>query len=214
VNAVDERGGQVTTGVRAVLSHPLVYEIWSSMLGGRGARRMLLRDHARPASGERVLDLGCGPGDLRLDLPAQISYVGVDLSEDYIARARERFGADSEFRAGDATSIDHDLGDFDLVLVVGVLHHLDDAQVLDLFAGASRALRPGGRAMTVDPTLTDGQSRAARAVITRDRGQHVRGPEAYAGLAARSFEEVVPTVREDLLRIPYTHCVLECRAPM
>jgi SAM-dependent methyltransferase len=204
---------QVTTGVRSVLSRPQVYELWSRMVGGERGRSTLIREYVRPASGARILDLGCGPGELLEFLPESVSYVGIDISEDYIGRARERFGTRAEFQVGDATSIDRDLGDFDLVLAFGVLHHLDDDRAQDLFRGASRVLRQNGRVITVDPVFTPDQSRAARLVIERDRGQHVRAPNEYVALASQSLAQINMYVRDDLLYIPYTHCVLECRAP-
>ena len=205
---------EVTTGARAVLSHPIVYEVWSRVVGGRRGRSALVREYVRPAAEARVLDLGCGPGELLEYLPESVNYLGVDISPRYIARARARFGARAEFRNADATVIDDDLRDFDLVLAFGLLHHLDDAQSQNLFRGAERVLKPGGRTITVDPTLTANQSRAARAVIGRDRGQHVRAPEAYVALATPAFSQITAAVRTDLLRIPYTHCILECEVPM
>jgi SAM-dependent methyltransferase len=203
---------QITTGVRSVLSRPQVYELWSRMVGGERGRSTLVREYVRPISGARILDLGCGPGELLEFLPESVSYVGVDLSEDYIGRARERFGKRAEFYVGDATSINRDLGDFDLVLAFGVLHHLDDDQAQGLFRGASRVLRQNGRAITVDPVFAAGQGRAAHLVISRDRGQHVRDRAAYTALASASFPKVTSAVRDNLLRIPYTHCIIECEA--
>lgn len=203
---------QVTTGVRSVLSRPYVYELWSRIVGGEHGRSTLIREYVKPTSEARILDLGCGPGELLEFLPKSVSYVGIDLSEDYIGRARERFGKRAEFQVGDATSIDQNLGDFDLVLAFGVLHHLDDDQAQGLFRGASRVLRQNGRAITVDPVFVAEQSRAAHLVISRDRGQHVRDQAAYTALAAASFPKVTSAVRDNLLRIPYTHCIIECEA--
>lgn len=202
-----------TTGVRSVLSRPRVYELWSQMVGGEGGRSSLVREYVRPTSDARILDLGCGPGELLECLPESVTYVGVDISEDYIERARARFGTRAEFRVGDATSFDENLGSFDLVLAFGVLHHLDDVRAQGLFRAAAAVLGQKGRAVTVDPVFTSGQSRAARLVIARDRGQHVRNRDAYTALAAASFPKVTAAIRDDLLRIPYTHCILECEAP-
>jgi SAM-dependent methyltransferase len=159
-----------------------------------------------------VLDLGCGPGDLVRYL-GDVLYVGVDVSEAYIERAGRLYGDRAEFRVGDATRLDDDLRGFDLVLAFGVVHHLDDEGALRLFAGAADALVPGGRVVTVDPALADGQPRAARFVISRDRGNNVRTAEAYARLAEGALRDVTVRTRGDLLRIPYTHCVLEAQAP-
>jgi SAM-dependent methyltransferase len=203
--------GERSTGARAVLSVPLVYELWSRLVGGKRGRSTLVREHVRPRAGERVLDLGCGPGEL-LPFLGDVRYVGVDISEQYIARARERFGERAEFRVGDATRIGPDLRGFDLVIAFGVIHHLDDAGAVRLFRGAVDALPDGGRVVTVDPTYAPGQGRAARAVIARDRGQHVRGPKEYERLAREALSTVETVVRHDLLRIPYSHCILECRS--
>src|SRR5439155_7760463 len=121
-------------------------------------------------------------------LPDAADYVGIDISRDYVVRARERGGPRAQFRVGDATAIDPDLRGFDLVLAFGVLHHLDDLQGRRLFESAAAALRAGGRTVTVDPTLTRGQSWAARAVISRDRGRYVRTPEEYLALVPAAYE--------------------------
>lgn len=201
--------GEKSTGARAVLVRPAVYELWSRLVGGERGRTTLLREHVRSRPGARVLDLGCGPGEL-LPFLGDVSYVGIDLSAKYIARARARFGDRAELRVGDVGALDDDLRDFDLVTVVGVLHHVDDATARRLFAGAASALKPGGRCVSIDPTLVEGQPRVARAIIQADRGQHVRSPAAYAALAAEAFASVETVVRHDLLRMPYSHCVLEC----
>lgn len=196
-------------GARAILSNPRVYELWSRLVGGRRGRSTLVHEYVRPTPGARVLDLGCGPGELLGQL-GDVDYVGIDVSEEYIAQACRSFGDGAKFRVGDATSLDSDLHGFDLVLAFGVLHHLDDAAAERLLRGAAEALRPGGRFVAVDPTLVPGQSRAARFVVSGDRGEYVRAPKDYRRLAEPVFAEVRETVRSDLLRIPYTHCVLEC----
>jgi SAM-dependent methyltransferase len=201
---------EVTSGIRSVLSRPVVYEVWSRLVGGEHGRSTLIREYARPRPADRILDLGCGPGELLAYLPGGVSYLGVDISPDYIARAREQYGTRAEFRVGDATAFDPGDDRFDLVLAFGVLHHLDDDQTGGLLRAAARAVDPGGRVVTVDPVHAQGQSRAARAIISRDRGQHVRTGEGYAALAREVYPTVNSVVRHDLLRIPYSHCILQC----
>lgn len=196
--------------VRGILSRPWVYELFSRLVGGESARVTLVREHVRPWDGARILDLGCGPGTL-LGYLGDVEYVGIDVSEDYIAQARREFGDRAEFRVGDATHVDGDLQAFDLVLAFGVLHHLDDPEAARLFAHARRALKDGGRLVTLDNTLLpDEPRRIADRIVSWDRGEHVRSPSGYEQLAASAFSNVQATVHRDLLRMPYTHCVLEC----
>jgi SAM-dependent methyltransferase len=204
---------EVTTGVRSILSHPLIYESFSWLIGGERARTRLVEQHIRPEPGLRVLDIGCGPGEMLEYLPG-IGYCGIDISERYIERARRRF-ADraAEFRVGDGARIPPDLRGFDLALAIGVLHHLDDDRVRAMLSGVATALSPAGRFIAFDGVYIPGQSRVARAIIARDRGQHVRTEQEYVALARSSFGSVRPVIRHDLLRIPYTHLVLECAGP-
>ena len=174
---------------------------------------ILVRDHVLPWPDARVLDLGCGTGEL-LDFLGDVRYTGVDVSDDYIASAREHYGDRAEFVVSDATSVRLPVEEFDLVLAVGVLHHLDDAGARELFDVAASALRPSGRMITVDPAFVEDQGRLARFTIARDRGRNVRTPKAYQLLAADSFNTVGSVVRSDLIRIPYTHSVLECEQPI
>jgi hypothetical protein len=80
-----------------------------------------------------------------------------------------------------------------------------------MLRGGAEALGEGGRFVSVDPTLVPDQSRAARFIVSGDRGEHVRAPDGYRRLVEGVFHEVRDTVRSDLLRIPYTHCIVEAR---
>jgi SAM-dependent methyltransferase len=205
---------EVSSGLRAVLARPAIYELWSDLVGARRGRAGLVNRYVTPQPGDRILDLGCGPGELLSYLPDSVSYTGVDISPQYIAAARQRFRGRGEFEVGDASRYVASTRRFDRVVVFGVLHHLDDRQVASVFATAADIVAERGRMMTVDPVYAPGQSRIARAIIDRDRGQHVRDADSYAGLARAAWESVRVTVRHDLLRIPYSHCILEAQAPL
>jgi SAM-dependent methyltransferase len=99
---------------------------------------------------------------------------------------------------------------FDVVLALGVIHHLDDVEALQLFDIAYQALKPGGKLVTCDGVHAKGQSSSARYLIRRDRGNYVRDEEGYLRIASRVFRNIKSTIRSDLLRIPYTHLIMEC----
>lgn len=42
----------------------------------------------------------------------------------------------------------------------------------------------------------------------------MRTPEFYLAIAHRHFSDASATVLHDLLAVPYTHCIMEARAPL
>jgi hypothetical protein len=64
--------------------------------------------------------------------------------------------------------------------------------------------------ITNDGCHTAGQSAAERYLLSRDRGRFVRTQAEYEKLAHTWFPEVRANIRQDVLRIPYTHLILEC----
>ncbi len=199
---------QRTTGWRRVLSVPAVYRVAQRKIGSDEVRRSFVSDYLRPSPGDRVLDIGCGTGDLSALLP-DVEFVGHDPSSEYVESARATY-PDAEFHVGGVGEYDPDPGSFDICVAKGVLHHLDDDLAGVLFDEAIRGLRPGGRLVTMDPVFVDGQSPIARMLAARDRGENVRTPEGYVGLAGAHFASVEIDVRHDLLRVPYSHALMTC----
>lgn len=183
---------------------------------GIGADRIRYRclDEAELKPGDRVLDVGCGPAYYFDRLP-EVDYVGFDTSAPYVAYARRHFGDRGEFRCEILTG-DHlaGLGQFDAVLLFGLLHHLDDGQCATLLDLAARSLAPGGRVISCDPVLHPGQNRVSRWMSENDRGEYVRRPEAYDSMAGVSFGEVETHVLDTLSRIPTSHYMMRMAAPL
>lgn len=95
-----------------------------------------------PQPGERVLDVGCGTGDIGAFIAQRgASVVGIDASAEMIAAARERHPG-LDFRVHDATQLDFE-HEFDAVFSHATLHWVQPPD--DAIAGMRRALKPGGR---------------------------------------------------------------------
>lgn len=201
---------QVTTGIRSILSHPVVYGTFQNIMGAKSGRERVVREFIRPFPGIRILDLGCGPAEVLGSLPDDVAYVGYDMSPEYIAFARRKFANRGAFhcRLLEKAEVAM-LEPFDLVMGIGVLHHLDDSTARQFMAIARAALKKGGRIYTIDPCYAPGQNPIARFIISRDRGQHVRDTEGYLALTQGLHLEVSGTVTHQDW-IPYTHWNMEC----
>ena len=94
-----------------------------------------------------MLDVGCGPGRHARALAERgLRVLGVDVSEEFVALARDGAPPGAEFVVGDARELAHE-AEFDLVLsacqgafgLLGV-----DEQDAPVFDRMARAVRPGG----------------------------------------------------------------------
>ena len=193
---------------RRLLDAPLLYLASQFAMGAMRARRICVADYVRPAVGERVLDIGCGPGYVAAYYP-KVDYLGYDTDASYIRHANDRYGDRGVFRCGVLMAEEANaLGPFDVITLMGVLHHMDDATVLDVLRLARGALRPGGRLVALEGCYVPGQSPVAKWMLDNDRGKFVRDEAGYRKLADQVFGDVKLEVRHDLFFIPYTKAVI------
>jgi ubiquinone/menaquinone biosynthesis C-methylase UbiE len=106
-----------------------------------------LLPHLEP--GLRLLDVGCGPGTISLDLAERVApaeVIGVDNTAEVIAVAEgnrvERGVANITFRVGDVYALDFEDGSFDVVQAHQLLQHLSDP--VAALAEMRRVCRPEG----------------------------------------------------------------------
>jgi arsenite methyltransferase len=156
-------------------------------------RRALIRDALGAQPGERILDIGCGPGfyvaELLEEVGPQGAVVGLDASPQMLAVAANRCArhANAEFREADATSLPVEDGAFDRALCVQVLEYVQD--VPSALAEMHRALRPGGRLVVWDVdwgTVSWHASDPERmARVLRDWDAHLADPSLPRTLTAQ-----------------------------
>jgi SAM-dependent methyltransferase len=159
-----------------------------------------------------ILDVGCGTARVLAYLEG-VRYIGLEPSQQYVASARAHF-PDTEFLPVRFQDLDASTlrGHVDVVVAIGVLHHITDLEVLDLARTATDVLRPGGTFFSLDPAFVSGQHGLARLLARNDRGEHVRTPAHLASLIDQVFSRVDTEVRDDLRRYPYTQVLVRAKA--
>jgi SAM-dependent methyltransferase len=161
----------------------------------------------------RVLDIGCGPAvfwDRNRDFDG-LAYVGIEPNIAYVDDARARY-PDIELYVGTVSDVRNEVqGAFDLVVLEGVLHHIDDETARIALQFASERMAPNSRLVALDPVILERQNPVARALARLDRGRHVRTLAGYAQLAEAVFRDdlVSAEALSGVLRVPYNHSLLE-----
>jgi ubiquinone/menaquinone biosynthesis C-methylase UbiE len=161
----------------------------------------------KPESVYKVLDFGCGIGYHSIEFPKS-NYLGIEPLESCVRKANAMFSGDNRtFVLGDHREL-RKIPDssYDLIIAIGVLHHVDDVVMGEFLTESYRILRDGGRLTTLDPVIHNSQSKISKWVVKRDRGHYVRDEGEYK-LPVNSIFRIEPTVKiyNNLLRIPYDH---------
>jgi len=195
-------------GVKQLLNAPQVYQKFQEAGGFFGARQRSIQDYLNFEDGQRIIDVGCGPGFLANHLPKGIRYFGFDIDQTYIEYAKTHFSAKGSFYcevfdAERAAAI----GPADIVMMNGLIHHLDNDAARATLRAAHCALKRDGTVFTLDGCYRVGQSPIAHWLLRNDRGQFVRDEAGYRALLSSVFDDVTVHVREDLSWVPYTFAV-------
>jgi|SRR5580765_6923957 SAM-dependent methyltransferase len=202
------------TGLSAILSKPWVYDLFTSLVGKESSRIKLVQNYVRPYPGCRILEIGCGTGRILSYLPNSIAeYTGFDMNPLYIESAKKRWKGRDNCRffchkVEDAATLQP--GHYDIVLAVGIVHHLNDNEAAYLFDIAYQTLKLDGVLITYDNVYVENQNWFAKWLISRDRGRAVRTIEDYKRLAVQYFVDIEGNILHDALRIPYTIFIMRC----
>lgn len=109
--------------------------------------RQLILEMLADVEGQRVLDVGCGDGELACELAARGAIVtGIDSSIAMVEAAKiraARQGADIAFQVSRAEDLPFRDDQFDIVTAVTILCFVRNAT--PIFRESARVLRPGGR---------------------------------------------------------------------
>jgi ubiquinone/menaquinone biosynthesis C-methylase UbiE len=192
------KDGPQTNGV--ILHWAPHYDIFSNLLGmGTNHRnsRMVI-ELAKVKPGDRVLDVGCGPGSLTLTAQSYAGpsgkVYGIDASPEMIEAARKkaaRAGLAVTFEVGLIEELAFPEASFDVVISRLAIHHLPDDLKHRGFSEFLRVLKPGGHLLIADFKPPDNPllSHITSALV----GAHMMQSDVWrlpAMLASAGFVEV------------------------
>ena len=209
------RAGSVErrTGAYRLLEAAQPYAVLQRALGAQRVQKALIERFLQFEPGMRILDVGAGTGTLHAVLP-ECQYTALEPNRTYVVRMREELvGPGITVIQGTTSDIPDIPGEFDRVVMMALLHHLDDVTAMDAFSAAASLLAPGGRVVTMDNCFHRGQSPIARWLAKMDRGANVREVAEYAALATPAFADVRSSLSTGLLRVPYSHVWVTASGP-
>ena len=152
------------------------YDPIQRLMGGEAAKQQLI-EQAGLQPGQRVLDVGCGTGDLLVlikRLHPDVAVSGLDPDPKALARARrklEKAGLSGQLDQGFSDQLPYEDGSMDRVFSSFMFHHLAPDEKAKTLAEIRRVLSPAGRLHLLDfGQSTDGHDHGliARLLHSRD----------------------------------------------
>ena len=176
-----------------------------------------LLESTGPHPQDRVLDVGCGSGQLAVALAPLVAHVtGVDLTPAMLDQARAlqaKAGvANVDWKQGDSLRLPVPDGAFDLVVSRSMFHHAADP--LGTLSEMRRACAPGGRIAVLDLTPDADKAAAFDALELLRDPSHARAlpPEELRGLGAQlGLQEI--TARPHAAELPIEVVLATSRPP-
>jgi len=170
----------------AIMEQTLAYRLWQAPFAEKKFEPVLA--HNDLSRVRRVLDVGCGPGTNTHHF-ADAEYLGIDLSEKYIADARRRHKRN--FLVADVTTYTASPEErYDFIFVNSFLHHIDTPNNERILAHLSTLLTEDGHVHILDLVLPKDRA-LARLLARWDRGKFSRPLEEWRELFTGIFEPVV-----------------------
>lgn len=166
----------------------------------------------------KVLDVGCGFGLFGCYFSAlypELLYCGYDINADRVEMANKAAAhlglKNTKFYAQDADTLTLE-NQFDAVMMIDLLHHLDDDSKLSLLSKCSEHLVPDGRLIIKDITTYSGSrlmfTWALDVLMTRGFEMWYWDEKKFLSVLHNFFNRVDTFPISDLL--PYPHIVYLC----
>lgn len=149
----------------------------------------LMNDWGLLAANPTVLDVGCGTGHYAHITDGE--YLGIDLNEQYIERARILNGGDTKrFKVMSVNEVSELNKEYDLILMVDILHHIAQEQCKELLTSIARMTTR--HVVSFEPLL-DQTNPVGRWMIRSDRGKYMRSARELHELLIGAGLDVIKT---------------------
>lgn len=146
-------------------------------LNFRKQKQLIGETIGKNSKDKKILDIGCGTGAFAR-LFDKNNYFGIDILPEYIEYAKKN--CKGSFQIMDATDLKFPNEHFDRILIMAVLHHLNDEDSRKVIEEAKRVLKPNGRILIMeDAKIPRLENSLSRFVQKFDKGEFIRTPEKY-----------------------------------
>jgi len=113
--------------ISKIFDNPYLYNLAQFLLGRDFYK--VAAFHIKKLPHGSIIEIGCGTGKLLKHISVD-RYLGVDMNEDYIRHARNKYKKNGvAFLVEDANNLKKINGNFDLLIMFNIIHHLSEKEL-------------------------------------------------------------------------------------
>lgn len=186
-----------------LLSNEKVYDVFQSCVGSYRFRNRFITS-LDLSKKSQVIELGCGTG-ISLETIDTSRYTGIDLSQEYLDKARSRNDMATLIRGdvSDASTFKNLFaGKSDSILALALWHHLNDNQLYKTLVNVSKIAQTGTKVYFLDPFIDKMTSKPAAWVAKNDRGKYLRSVIELSEIANMAGFKVKYQISRKEIHIP------------
>ena len=191
-----------------ILSNTYIYICFQKLMSATYIRKNFVKKHIK--KGYNVLDVGSGPSSILSDLP-EINYYGYDINSSYIKYAKKKYH-NKKFHFFCKKLNKHQISKcpkFDCVLLLGLLHHLNDKEFISTIRLIKNSLKKNGKILILDNIIIENQNFISKFLINNDKGDNVRSLDQFKLILKKNFNKIKFEVINQKF-IPYTWLKIIC----
>ncbi len=201
---------QRTSKIYNLINSPLFYIFFQKIMSGTSFRKKIIIKNIKNSK-VKVLDIGCGPAEVLNYIPNSV-YYGYDIDPRSINYAKKKYKDKNHhfFCKKFGKSEIKKLPKIDYVILFGIVHHLNDEEVKNLFELCKKVMKKNAVLLTEDPILIKNQNPIARFLIKNDRGMNIREKSNYLKLVNVYFKNIRAKITHQFF-VPYTWFSTICK---
>ena len=163
-----------------ILENPFVFQLQQKVCNNYDAVFDEFSDYLK-IKNQSIIEIGCSTANCASEIVDMNNdyYVGVDLDQNYIERAKKNAPLGNFFKM-DARKLSFGNSQFDIAVFNGVIHHMDDELILSCLSEVQRVLKENGKILISEPVFSRGI--LSTILLKLDRGNFIRKQEEYKNL--------------------------------
>ncbi len=206
--------------MKSILKYHFFYNLYQNLIGsGSFLKRYVetfILPEIRDKNSVKIIDIGCGTGNIVPYIPHNCEYTGVDVSENYIKYLKKKYSHKKNINfikqnVKEPLSFNEK---YDIIISEALIASLNDTNFELLLTEMKNFLKKGGKIVISDMNYKESHCAFEKFLLKNERGCYIRGQDDYKRIIEKYFTIEKTTEINKVYWFPYHKIAFECREKM